>query len=328
MKPMRQFQVTLLLAWTAASLAAYFYSQQQHLSRALLFALLPAFLLEIGFYLMPGFEKVRRWFDRLGPGWLRAALLTASAVIPYCSESWHLGTFRITSLLMLLALAGVATFWYVWLRPSPVADLLFLALMAAVYLSRVFPEVFPRPAPHLQLEILGRLMWIRLGILSVLSLRGLENIRFGFLPNRAEWKVGIEQFLYFLPVGFAAAYLLHFASFHPVAMVWWKFLLFVPAMFFGILWVVALAEEFFFRGFLQQLLARGLHSETAGLIVAAALFGSVHLPYRAFPNWRFAALAGIAGIFYGIAFLKSRSVRASMVTHALVVTTWRSLFSA
>jgi hypothetical protein len=32
-------------------------------------------------------------------------------------------------------------------------------------------------------------------------------------------------------------------------------------------------------------------------------------------------------VFYGIAFLKAQSVRASMVTHALVVTTWRMFFA-
>jgi membrane protease YdiL (CAAX protease family) len=54
----------------------------------------------------------------------------------------------------------------------------------------------------------------------------------------------------------------------------------------------------------------------------------VHLPFRQFPNWRFAILAGVAGIFYGLAFLKAKSVRASMVTHALLVTTWRVFFAS
>jgi membrane protease YdiL (CAAX protease family) len=63
------------------------------------------------------------------------------------------------------------------------------------------------------------------------------------------------------------------------------------------------------------------------LIVASLLFGSVHLWYRAFPNWRFAVLAALEGVFYGLAFRQARSIRASMVTHALVVTTWRVFFA-
>jgi hypothetical protein len=38
-------------------------------------------------------------------------------------------------------------------------------------------------------------------------------------------------------------------------------------------------------------------------------------------------MAATAGIFYGLAFRQARSIRASMVTHALVVTSWRIFFS-
>jgi len=101
---------------------------------------------------------------------------------------------------------------------------------------------------------------------------------------------------------------------------------FAIATFFGVLWVVALSEEFFFRGLLQQWTSKWMSSETAGLIVTSLLFGAVHLWFRPFPNWRLAVLAAIAGVFYGLAFQRARSIRASMVTHALVVTTWRVFF--
>ena len=52
-------------------------------------------------------------------------------------------------------------------------------------------------------------------------------------------------------------------------------------------------------------------------------FGSVHLWFKPFPNWRFAIMAALAGVFYGLAFQKEKSVRASAVTHALTVTVWR-----
>jgi membrane protease YdiL (CAAX protease family) len=92
------------------------------------------------------------------------------------------------------------------------------------------------------------------------------------------------------------------------------------------LWVVALAEEFFFRGLLQQWLTAWTRSEAAGLIAASLLFGSVHIFKTPFPNWKFATLAALAGICYGLAFRRARSIRASMVTHALVVTTWKIFF--
>ena len=58
----------------------------------------------------------------------------------------------------------------------------------------------------------------------------------------------------------------------------------------------------------------------------AVIFGLVHLPFRGFPNWTFASLAALAGLFYGRAYIEGRGVRAAMVTHALVNTVWRVLF--
>ena len=327
MKQMRQFLTTLVVVWTAACIAAYLYSQQQNIPSWIVLAVLPAFLVEFAFYLAPGFPRVRGAFERLGSKPLRAALLASSAIIPYLIESLGTGTFRLSSLLALLAVAFIASFWYAWIRPGIPADLLFLAFMAAVYLSKVF-DVYGRPAPHVALDILGRLMWIRIGLMAVLSLRSLEDARFGFVPTSSEWRIGVRQYLFFLPVGALIAYLLHFARFRPPTLEWWKFALLVVGTFLAFLWVVALAEEFFFRAFLQRLLARGLRSDMIGLIFASVLFGLAHLAFRPFPNWRFAIIGAIAGVFYGIAFLQAGSMRASMVTHALVVTTWRVFFTA
>jgi membrane protease YdiL (CAAX protease family) len=327
MKQMRQFLTTLVVVWTAACIATYVYSQQQNIPSWIALAVLPAFLAEFAFYLVPGFPRVRRAFEQLGSKPVRATFLSASAVIPYLIESFGTGTFHISSLLALLAVAMVASFWYAWIRPSIPADLLFLAFMAAVYLSKLFDQIYLHPAPHVALDTLGRLMWIRVGLMAVLSLRSLEDARFGFVPTSREWGIGVRQYLLFLPVGAVIAYLLHFARFRPPTLEWWKFALLVIGTFLAFLWVVALAEEFFFRAFLQQLLARGMRSDAIGLIFASVLFGLAHLAFRPFPNWRFAIIGGIAGVFYGLAFLQARSVRASMVTHALVVTTWRVFFT-
>ncbi len=285
--------------------------------------------MEAVFYIMPGFGEVRKAFDRLGGKPLRAVLLAASAVVPYLLEAPRTGTFRLSSFVALLAVVLAAGFWYTWLRPSLWSDLLFLALIAAVYLPtfKFFEQIYGQPAAHVPLAILGRLMWIRLGIMAVFSLRGIPDPRFGFIPSRLEWRIGLLYYLFFLAVGGAVAYFLRFARFHAPAMQWWKLALLAPAMFLAFLWVVALFEEFFFRAFLQRVLAGALKSEMAGLATASVIFGLAHLPFRHFPNWRFAILGGVSGIFYGLAFLKARSVRAGMVTHALVVTTWRLFFS-
>ena len=323
---MRQFLTTLLVVWVAASIAAYFYSEQQHIPRWILIAVLPAFLIEIACYMVPGFVSVRKAFDRLGSKSFRAALLAASALIPYLIASLGAATFTLSSFAMLAGAVMVASFWYAFIRRSIAADLLFLAFMAAIYLSKGF-DLYGRPFPHVSLAILGQLMWIRLGLLAVLSLGGMEDAHLGFVPSPSEWRIGVQWYLCFLPVGLALGYLVRFARFQPRHLEWWKFGLLLIGTFLAFLWVVGLAEEFFFRAFLQQLLAREAHSDAVGLALASLLFGLAHLSFGLFPNWRFAVLGGVAGLFYGIAFLKARSVRASMVTHALVITTWRMLFA-
>jgi membrane protease YdiL (CAAX protease family) len=94
--------------------------------------------------------------------------------------------------------------------------------------------------------------------------------------------------------------------------------------FVPILWVVALSEEFFFRGLLQQWIEQWTGNPNMALVVAALVFGCAHLGFhRIFPNWRWAIVAAILGIFCGLAWRNSRSVQAAMVTHALIVTVWQ-----
>ncbi len=227
---------------------------------------------------------------------------------------------------MIGALAAVASFWYVLLPHNAASDLLFLVLMALVVLTRVFHGLYVNPHPRVPLDVLGQLMWIRTGAFAMLSVRRVKGVGFGFWPAAREWKIGVMYYAGLVPVVAALAWLIGFAKPRLPGFGWERTSLTAIAVFFGILWVVALGEEFFFRGLLQQWMAGWLGSATAGLIVTSLLFGAVHLWFRAFPNWRIAALAAVAGIFYGMAFLQARSIRASMVTHALVVTTWRIFF--
>ena len=325
---MRQFLTTLSVVWIAACIAAYFYSQQQHISTRVALAVVPAFLVELAFYLAPGFIAVRKGFDALGSKRLRAGLLAASGVIPYLIETLRGHTFRLNHLLDLLALVLVAAFWYVWIRPGMLADFLFLGFMAGVYLARPFDRLYGPLTQHVSLGILGQLMWVHVGLMAVLSLRTLEDAHFGFLPTPQEWRIGVRHFLYFLPIGAALAYVVELGQFDPHPLPWWKFGLYLILTFCAIFWMVSLAEEFFFRAFLQRVIARGANSEMVGLLAAAAVFGLAHLPFRKFPNWRFAIVTTALGFFCGLALLRARSVRASMVTHALVATTWRMFFSS
>jgi membrane protease YdiL (CAAX protease family) len=314
------------LLWAAGAVAAYFYAQERGIPWAAALAVLPAFLLEVSLYFTVGVERLRLRLEKLPP-FAVALALVAGAVAPYMLAALAVRSFSSHSLLAIAALASVAAFWYVVFPHRTAVDILFLIFIAAVWLSRAIPPLYPSSAAALPLGLLGQLMWFRTGLFAILSVRRMKNIGFGFWPAAREWKIGALYFAALAPVVAAIGWVIHFARPHLHYAGWQRTTLIGLATFFGVLWVVALGEEFFFRGLLQQWMARWLRNDWAGLLVASLLFGSVHLWYRPFPNWRIAALAAVAGVFYGMAYRQARSIRASMVTHALTVTAWRLFFS-
>lgn len=315
----------LALFWAACAIAGYVYSLQQNIPAATLWAVLPAFLLEATFYLVMGVERLRTRLEKLPPAAVAGAL-TLAAVVPYAAASVALGSFQWRSLFYIAALAAAASFWYVLLPHRAASDLLFLVFMAAVWLGKVFQQCYVSPHPKLPLFVLGQAMWVRTGILAMLSVRRVKGVGFGFWPAKREWKIGAMYYVVFLPAAAALAWWIGFAKPRWPVNGWEKTSFLILATFFATLWVLALGEEFFFRGLLQQWMTSWLSSEWAGLIVTSLLFGAAHLWFRAFPNWRFFVLASLMGVFYGLAYRQARSIRASMVTHALVVTTWRIFF--
>ena len=319
--------IWLPLVWLVSAIAAYIYSQQFHIPLHLMLAALPACLLEITFYFALGVERWRARLEKMPPP-AAALLLTLAAVAPYCAAAPAFGFFHWKSLLVLGLLAGVASFWYVVLPHRGASDVLFVLFMAAIFLANVERSQYQNPYPKLQLDVLGRVMWIRTGALAMLTIRRMHGIGFGFWPKRGEWAIGAAYFAIFVPVALLAGRAVKFAAPHaPHADGWLHASVLGLGTFFGVLWVLALGEEFFFRGLLQQWIGGWLHNEWLGLALASALFGLAHLWLHAFPNWQMVAMAAIAGVFYGLAFRQARSIRASMVTHALTVTAWKLFFS-
>ena len=316
----------LALLWVSCAIAAFLYTRIYNIPAATALAVFPAFLLEATFFYALALETVRARLEKLprvGLAWG----LTVAAVAPYLVASLALGSFQWRSLFWIAALGAAASFWYVVLPHKPVSDLLFLLFMAVVWLSRIFHGLYVSPHPKVPLDALGQLMWFRTGIFAMISVRRIKGVGFGFWPKAREWRIGAAYYVLFVPVAAVLAWWIGFARFKAPLLGWERTSFLTIVTFFGVLWVLALAEEFFFRGLLQQWMTAWLHSEWGGLVLTSLLFGSAHLWYRAFPNWRFAAMAGAAGAFYGLAFRQASSIRASMVTHALVVTTWRIFFS-
>lgn len=81
------------------------------------------------------------------------------------------------------------------------------------------------------------------------------------------------------------------------------------------LFFVCLAEEAIFRGMIQHFLTLHLQSIQGGkwlaLILASIAFGLVHFQ----GGWVYVGLASVAGLFYGYAYMSTKKIEASILTH-------------
>ena len=311
------FRAALLVGWIVLGAAGVLFARGKDIPNWAALPVLAAFLVEYPFYLVTGFEALR---ERLAGRYL-PVFLVASAIFPYSVACWGAGTFTLTTFVRMLALALVLSLWYAVLPARPPADVAYLGLIAAVLLGKYFDKVYEAPYPGLEIAILGHLALIQITVMVLLLDRRVPDTGFGFIPTAREWRIGFVHYLVFLAVGFPLGLWTHVMRIGPMQPLWK-----IAATFAGILWVVALSEEFFFRGVLQHWLEEWFGHRQVALVATSVVFGAVHLPFRGFPNWRFALLAAVAGYFYGRARNAGGGIRAAMVTHALVVTTWRAFF--
>jgi hypothetical protein len=288
-----------------------------------------AFLLQLSFYLAAGVPAARRWLEqRLRPGQL-GALLVAAAVAPYLVYSVPTGLFQFPALAKLAAIAAVPGLLFVFFpvrRPGlSWQDLVVVATVAGVELSKVFRTIYASPLDGVRLDILGRFLILTVGVVAYLSLRRLPGCEFRLAATWADWKAGVREFALFLPLGVAVGLALRFMGYRTPAVEWWLLPIVAVGTFVGIYLAVALFEELFLRGVLQNLTTRSFGYPLAVQAVVSLLSGLAHLPFREFPNWRFALLAALAHWFYGQAWRRG-GLGAASIAHALVVTVWRLWF--
>jgi hypothetical protein len=326
----RGFLYTLAAVNVSLAVAGAVYAGRLGLPASVAAPVVAAFLLQISFYLLAGIPAARRWLEeRLRPGWL-GVLLVAVALAPYLVYSLPTGVFAWTGVTKLAAIAAVPGLLFVVFpaRRSGLSwqDLLVVAMIGTVELGKVFRSIYLSPVEGVRLDILGRFMILGVGAVAYFSLRRLQGCDFRLATTWEDWKAGVREFALFLPVGVAAGLAVRFASYRPVLVEWWMLPIVAAGTFLGIYLAVALFEELFLRGVLQNLTTRSFGHPVAVQAVVSVVSGLAHLPFREFPNWRFALLATLAHWFYGQAWRRA-GLGAAGVTHALVVTVWRLWFS-
>ena len=321
MRPMAKspsgFRAALLIGWIALGAAGVLYARLKDIPSWAAVPVLAAFLVEYPFYLVPAFPELRK---RLA-GTVLPLFLLVSLLLPYLCCYVAVGQFHWDNFVKLAAIALALGLWYLVLPVTAVTDLAFLALVGVVLIGHYIDNLYPDPYPKLNIAILGRIGLFRVTVQVLLIQRRVQETGYGFVPNWREWRIGALHYLYFLPVAACLAVPLKAVQLAPPAPLWKT-----AGIFLGFLWVVALFEEFVFRGVLQQWLEEWTWSRAASLLITSMIFGSVHLWFRTFPNWRWALIAAVLGWFCGHARNQAGSIRAGVVTHALVVATWRGFF--
>ena len=196
-------------------------------------------------------------------------------------------------------------------------DVSVLLLITAAHFLRWFQPAWPGATS----SMFAKLFLADVALYSFLVARGLGGMGYSLVPTRAAARIGLREWLFYLPFALAIGESTGFIQFHsglppaPIA---------VGAVLITFL-LIALPEELFFRGILQNLLETRL-GRRGGLVLASALFGLSHFNHGSAFNWRYVLLATIAGIFYGRAWRAQRQILASVLTHTLVDVVWSFWF--
>jgi membrane protease YdiL (CAAX protease family) len=239
--------------------------------------------------------------------------------LPYALVSWSTGLFRWPWLVLYTLLpVGISLLLYEASLADPAQrggwrDFLVLISLGLAVDLRWFESAW---GPGL--AVFNKMLLLDAGIYGFLAIRQLRQVGFDLRLRLHDFGVGLFALAAYTPIAVTIGLFLGFLHFHALvpsvgrAVLAWLFSFFL----------VAVPEELFFRGWVQNLLERRVGPARA-LLITAGLFGLSHFNKRAtIFNWRYVLLAALAGIFYGLAWRQERRVGAAAITHASVDTIW------
>lgn len=248
--------------------------------------------------------------------------LPALLAIPYLIVALAAHTFQARWLILYLLIPiAIAALLALASHLDPEQHAHWLDFLVLIPLGLAVDLRWLQPAWPARLTVLGKLTLLDAGLYGFLAIRRLTGIGFDLRLRLRDLGIGLREFAFYAPIAIPLGLALGFLHLHArVAHPW----MLAPAWIFTF-FAVALPEEIFFRGWMQNLLERRL-GRTAALLVTACVFGLSHFNKHALHfNWRYVLLAAIAGIFYGRAWRQDRRIGASAITHATVDTLWGAL---
>lgn len=318
--------IAFFIIWLASISAFLFAVRVQLLNysgrRSVLVPIIIAFAFQLALYWIPGFPAIRKRIEGHLNRSERAILLGGLLIAPYIIYRAGSGTFNIVSFLKLIVIAAIPLCVYALIPPHSQKlcwqDLIVLLVIALPAYSGWYHDIWSVPT---YLDAMARLFVVSSAGFAILSMRGLEGTGYVWQLHPQDWVEAAKQLVFFSVIGIPLGFFLRFIAWHPLD----GGILQAAFSFIAIFIFIAVLEELFFRGVLQNLLEKTLANKYAARGIASALFGLSHI-YHGFPNWRYVIMAAIAGWFYGTAWHNRRSVVAASLVHAAVDTLWRQFF--
>lgn len=284
-------------------------------------AIYVCFLLLAGLYLAPGFPDLRARLKRRVP----VGLACGAFMAPYLIYAGGTGDFSPIALAKLAAMAFVPLGLFAAFpvqRPRALnwqdgVVLLWLYIPVQFHLTSGIWTV------PVNLDFMTRLFVVGVGAWAFLIVREVEDTGYRFEFSATIVRDAAVSFLGFSVIGLPLGFVMRFLAWNPE----WRGLPQFLADYVTIFLFVAIAEELFFRGLLQNLLEGSIGSRNLSQAIVSVAFGLSHIAHAPAPNWRYVILATIAGWFYGLAYRKHRSLMASAGCHAMVDTMWRTFLT-
>ncbi len=205
------------------------------------------------------------------------------------------------------------------LRPriAPLPNLLDFCVILLLWLPlelSVGASLVPRPMQGV-LHATAYGLAITLGVFLFLLVRCWEGLKYGLPGNGADLRnilFGyIASALLLIALGLHVGFL---AQAHAPRISWTSAAVRFVFIFFG----TAFPEEILFRGLIQNWFTQRLKQPWQAVAVSGLIFGAAHLNNGpgSLPNWRYMAVATVAGLIFGTVFLRSTSILASVAVHA------------
>jgi CAAX protease family protein len=271
------------------------------------------------------------WFFGFGAAEMLQQFLTNRAIrvlvaglllVPYLVFSVPRSEFRWIDAFVLFSIPVVIAALFEFLPPGGVRpaigklcwqDVIALAIVGLPVEFGWIREAFPHPG----LSALPKILLMDSALYAFLVVRRLDGVGYDFRARVRDVVIGLREWSFFAPIaivlGIGVGFIAPHGGMPPASSA-------SPALLVTF-FLVAIPEELFFRGLLQNLLEARI-GYPGSLFATSAIFGLSHfnkpLPF----NWRYVLLGTFAGVFYGRAWHDRRRLLSSTSTHTLVDVIW------